>query len=297
MEGFDLKFQKGRKPVFDEAPAEYRRSLMGVDYLHLRGLQGGDLIVTRHGWPLAESLLPDQWFVGKRFCKVGRALAGATGAVYRVPVPHPRLGQTALVVKFSRFAQSVNLTVMDSGLRADAALNRYLDDAQFLSPFEEFANLSRLRRTAGGRVLTARPLAIYLPPTRYAAWELGRSNTLFQMHQYRLKQSQAGSESELLRYDPERIYILLYHWVEGIDAEEACNRKMISETQVRRLTDVARQAMLNAGWLVLDHKPKHVIVRPTKDESSLVMKGDLPIWAMIDYELLIPLKPAEASAE
>ena len=64
-----------------------------------------------------ESLLPEHWFVGRRFSKVGRPLLGATGAVYRVPVPHPAREDFAVVVKFSRFCQSVGITAVDPNLK------------------------------------------------------------------------------------------------------------------------------------------------------------------------------------
>ena len=91
-EGFDPTFGKKRKPSFDKAPASAQRQVFGVDYLHLCGLQRGDLFVTHPGWPFVQSLLPSQWFTrggGDSFTKPGQALAGPTGAVYKVDVPHP----------------------------------------------------------------------------------------------------------------------------------------------------------------------------------------------------------------
>jgi len=45
MEGFDLSLGKGLKPAFDDAPARIRRRISGVDYLHLKGRQNGDLFI------------------------------------------------------------------------------------------------------------------------------------------------------------------------------------------------------------------------------------------------------------
>lgn len=292
MEGFDLRFRSGRKPTFDDAPRAHRRRLFGQDYLHLRGLQGGELLITRCGWPLAESLLPDQWFVGRRFSKVGRALAGATGAVYHVPTPHRRCPRLGLVVKFSRFGQSVNMTVTDAKLAADAELRSRVEDARFLSPLEEFAHVMRLRSGPGPRVHAAQPLAVYSPPTRYAEWELGRSRALFRRHDHRLLESQDQTpEQARYAYDPERIYILLYRWTEGIDAEQACQQGLLTDDEMRQLTVDARQAIRDNGWLILDHKPRHVIVRPNRDGSRLRRRHGEPIWAVVDYELLVPREP------
>ena len=72
MEGFDLSLGKGRKPLFDEAPARFRRRIPGVDYLHLKGRQSGDLFITRAGWSAASSILPERWFTGSQFSKPGQ---------------------------------------------------------------------------------------------------------------------------------------------------------------------------------------------------------------------------------
>lgn len=45
MEGFDPTLGRGLKPDFDEAPARFRRRIGGVDYLHLKGRQNGDLFI------------------------------------------------------------------------------------------------------------------------------------------------------------------------------------------------------------------------------------------------------------
>lgn len=300
MEGFDLKFRRSRKPGFDEVPPMHRRRLLGVDYVHLRGLQGGDLFVTRWGWPLAESLLPDRWFVGQRFCKVGRALAGATGAVYHVPVPHPRCSRLGLVVKFSRFAQDVAVTLLDEELHHNPLVRRHLDNAQFLDPFTEFANLIALRSSPGPRVFTCQPLGIYSPPTRYADWELGRSAGRFSHACDQLLAAQAPNLGQSpIAYDPERIYVLLYRWIEGIDTEEACRRQWLGEEAMQTLSEHVRRTLLHKGFLVLDHKPKHVIVRPRRQQQTrefpvmLRERSGWPLWAVIDYELLLPIDVAE----
>ncbi|MCE9554608.1 MAG: hypothetical protein K8T91_14720 [Planctomycetes bacterium] len=290
MEGFDVTFQRGRKRAFDDVPPQHRHCLLGVDYVHVRGLQGGDLYVTRLGWPIAEYLLPDQWFIGQKFSKVGRALAGATGAVYRVPVAHPVARRLALVVKFSRFGQDTNVTVADPKLRADTQFVRQLANAQFLPPFEEFANLVRLRASPGPTIRTKQPLAIYSPPTRYLDWELGRSAHLLNLYTHQLLDGQTTHPgSEHVRYNPERMYIHLYRWIEGLDAVQACEAGLLSNDDMEKLTDVARECLSRKGWIVLDHKPRHVIVRPSAGRKGLVRRNGQIVWALVDYELLLPL--------
>ncbi|MCC7406695.1 MAG: hypothetical protein IT442_01400 [Phycisphaeraceae bacterium] len=289
MEAYDWTFSRGRKPAFDLVPARHRVRLFDVDYVHLRGLQSGDLFVTRSGWPLIECLVPGRWFVGERFSRVGRALAGATGAVYRVPVEHPRDDDFALVVKFCRFGQDALVTSVDPTVIADPVLRQRFAGAEFLSPFEEFGNLMRLRQAAGSRIRTKRPLAIFSPATRHLDWELGRKPYLQHMYSARLLASQAHlPPDQRLDYSWERIYVLLYHWIDGLDAVEAAKQGLLDAAQVERLTVLTRDTLLGAGWVVLDHKPRHVIVRPSSCGPGALTRHDQVVWAIVDYELLMP---------
>jgi hypothetical protein len=291
MEGFDLTLGRGLKPDFDEAPERFRRRIAGVDYLHLRGRQNGDLYLTRHGWPCADCLRPERWFTGEQFRKPGQALAGATGAVYRVPIAHPVRSRFALVVKFSRFGQDVGITVADELIANRRFMDR-VDHAEFLPPFEEFANLEQLRRQARGIFATKAPLAIYSPPTRYLAWQLGRKNHLQWTYRRQLSASQDDDPSATkVEYDWERIYILLYRWMDGLDLEQAQNAGLVSETQMVEWTRRAADQLLDLGWMVLDHKPRHLIVRPTRGKRHILQRHQQPVLGLIDYELLVPAKP------
>jgi hypothetical protein len=289
MEGFDLSLGKGIKMPFDEAPARFRRRISGVDYLHLKGRQSGDLYITRAGWPVASSILPERWFTGSQFSKPGRALAGATGAVYRVPVTHPVRSDFALVVKFSRFGQDVGITVAGNELTGDSEFMSRVDHAEFLPPFEEFGNLMRLRAQCRGHFVTKAPLAIYSPPTRYLEWKLGRKSHLQTTYSHRLLTSQGDSDgNEKVEYDWERIYILLYRWMDGLDAEQAFGAGLISEPRMIDWTRHVASVLRQLGWVVLDHKPRHLILREKKKTRSPLMRRGSPVLGLIDYELLYP---------
>ena len=293
MERFDFTFRTGLKPAFEDVPTSHKKRLFDVDYIHLKGRQHGDFFITRHGWPVMDSLLPQHWFTGRRFCKVGRALAGATGAVYRVPVPHPARDYFALVVKFSRFCQHVGATAVDPGMNLSAEQIFRIESSHFLSPFEEIGNLEKLRKAAGRQILTKAPLAIYSPPSRYLDWQLGREPSLKSFHSGRLLNSQKDlPEEERMDFDWERQYILLYHFINGLDAEQAVDKGLIPMSTMSSLAREARDAMAAHGWEVMDHKPRHVILREDKD-GKLVVKNGRPIWALIDYELLYPLSSEE----
>ena len=290
MEQFNTTFGKLRRPGFDQVPPAHRYNLMGVDYTRLAGKQGGELFVTRPGWACLDSVLPRSWFVDDRFKKVGRALAGATGAVYRVPVDHQARSDFALVVKFSRAAQDIQVTILDHGAHLDAVELEQIECAAFLSPFEEFANLVKLRTAAGRTVRTKLPLAIYSPPTRYADWQLGRHPHLCSRMSRALVASQADvPEERRITYDWERLYILLYRWIDGVDAEVAAQTGLITKDAMVALGQEARERMRALGWMVCDHKPRHVIVRPSRHGGGpLRRRGQIP-WALIDYELLVPV--------
>lgn len=290
MEDYDQTFNRGRKLDFDQTPSDSRLRLFDVDYVYLRGMQSGELFVTRLGWPVVECLAPRRWFVGQRFNRVGRALAGATGAVYRVPVEHPHASDFALVVKFCRFGQDALVTAVDPVAMRDPNLRFRFTDSEFLSPFEEFGNVMSLRQTTGRRVRTQRPLAIYVPPTRYLPWELGRKSSMQNIHSVRLLKSQAHQPPHRrLDYDWERTYVLIYGWINGIDVLQAARNGVLTETDVKRLTNHARQTLLEQGWVVVDHKPTHVIVRPAPDGKGIIHHRDDPLWAVVDYELLFPI--------
>lgn len=292
MEGFDLTLGRGRKPSFDDAPVRFRRRICGVDYLHLKGLQSGDLFLTRDGWPVASSILPARWFTGDQFRKPGQALAGATGAVYRVPIAHPVRNAFALVVKFSRFGQDVGITVAGDELCGNAEFMARVEQAEFLPPFEEFGNLMRLRAQCRGLFATKAPLAIYSPPTRYLAWQLGRKCHLQGLYNRRLAASQHDCpHRDKIDYHWERIYILLYRWMDGLDAEQACGSGLISRTRMTDLTRDAAATLRRLGWLVLDHKPRHLILRQHRKTRLPLIRNGRPVLGLVDYELLYPADP------
>ena len=287
MEGFDLQMSRGLRPAFDEAPERFRRTISGVEYLHLRGRQGGDLFFTREGWAHAGSLAPECWFTGGQFRKSGQALAGATGAVYRVPVRHPaRDDGFAIVVKFSRFGQDVGLTVADKLIGGERFVEK-MAAAEFLPPFEEFGNLCRLRRQSRGKFATKTPLAIYSPPTRYHGWQIGRKGHLQWEYDRQLRDSQEERGDEV-SYDWERIYILLYRWMDGMDAEQAYRCGLLSLTQMSDLTRGMAEVLRGMGWCVLDHKPRHLIVRQHRKTRRLLARAGVPVLGLVDYELLYP---------
>ena len=159
--------------------------------------------------------------------------------------------------------------------------------AEFLPPFEEFGNLCRLREQSRGRFATKAPLAIYSPPTRHLAWQLGRKSHLQWAYERQLGASQDEADGKVA-YDFEWLYILLYRWMDGIDAEQAHRCGQLSLTQMSRLTRDMADTLRKLGWYVLDHKPRHLIVRQHHKTRRLLNRGGHTVLGLVDYELLYP---------
>jgi hypothetical protein len=280
----------GALPAFDEAPPAARRRAFGVDYLAIRGMQGGELYFTRAGWARAPSLLPRVWFDNERFLRIGKALQKATGSVYLVPVPHPARGRVGVVVKFCRFGQDVGCTRIEPGL-LPAAVAPLVSGAEFAGPFEEFGLLARLRAFRGPhgeRFRTKIPLVIYCPPTRYVPWRLGRDQSRCWRHDRVLADGQESMPpSRRIVHHWDRIYVMLYQWIEGIDLEEAGANNLLTEEEVGAFTMQVARDLLAAGFAVTDHKARHIIVRPDPGSGRLVRRGGRIACSLIDYELLM----------
>ena len=278
---------------FDRLHPGMRNRAFGVDYARIDEPDGGHLYVTRYGWAMLPLLLPAAWYHNQRFATQGQRLGGSTGTVYRLPMTSTRGRRMDLVVKFSRFAQDVPLFVGQDIL---SRIPRHLiDEAHFNSPFEEVGHVKALRTRsaeAGTPILTKRPLAIYLTPQPEPAWRLGRHNSLFYAHDHALKADQLsrppGSQIEL---DIQRDYVLLYEWVRGLDAEQFHTAGLLPEQDMLDLTARAADEMQAQGYRVLDHKPKHLILRQRRRDGQLLRRHDTLVYALVDFELLQPIKP------
>lgn len=272
---------------FDQAPAACRARIFGVDYVQLIMPDGGRLFLTRFGWPRLAHLLPQRWYAQKRYLKQGSRLPGGTSNVYRVTSYDDEGRPLQVVVKFCRFAQDVPLSLR-STIAPAIGDDEVLDAARFNGPFEEFSLLMDLRRGLYGPpdlcILTKRPLAIYCPPEQFSSWQLGRNPARFARHQHDLERDQqrAGRRVEL---DSNRLYILLFGWVEGQSAEEFFEQGLLSMEEMRELSRRVTDELHQKGFIVLDNKPKHFILRRRAD-GSLLRRGGKLVYLLVDFELL-----------
>ncbi len=273
---------------FEDLPAELRRTVLGVDYARLDLGAEGELFLTSFGWPLLDSLLPHGWYAGQQYARQGLRLSGGTGAVYRLNVAHQRLGEVKLVMKFSRFAGELPLTVSSQFL--PFVPPAVIDAARFNTPFEEIALLSMLRersaRTGGAHIPTKRPLAIYVPAEPVPAWKLGRDRLLFE----RCAAPQRADQDPLppdrrvdLLWD--RRYLMLFGWVSGEDAQRMHEHGLLPAADLERLTYRAIGELEALGFRMLDIKPRHLILRRRAEAELLRRRGQL-VYALVDFELL-----------
>ncbi len=273
---------------FDELAAELRVRVFGVDYAHIKPPEGGDLYLTRYGWPHLAQLLPAHWYLDRWYAQAGQRLPGSTGHAYRV-LTRPTGGRPAdLVVKFSRVAQDLPLTVATSF--PDTVPPEVLASARFNSPWEEFGLVMELRRGSPSpgavRILTQHPLAIYAPPEEYALWQLGRSEGCFLQHDRLLAEDQ-GSTGRAIELDIRRIYVVLYQWIKGMDAEAWFAAGDLDEGEFRGFTPRVIGELKECGFRVLDNKPKHFILRKRQRDGRIMRDREgRALHALVDFELL-----------
>ncbi len=272
---------------FDRLPVQRKVRAFGVEYGHVRPPEGGDLYITAHGWPYREQLLPANWYADQWFAREGERLPGATGSVYHVCTRPAGSRSADLVVKFSRVAQEISITVATSF--PDQVPPEVLANARFNSPMEEFGLLTDLRREAlrpgRPRILAQRPMAIFAPPETFDLWELGRTRSRFHPH-LRLLEEDKDSGGKAIELDIKRIYVVLYGWIKGSDAELCLQSGLIREDDLFALTSRVNLELETCGFRVLDNKPKHFILRRRRDGTLLRDRDGSLVYGLVDFELL-----------
>ncbi|MEI8196775.1 MAG: hypothetical protein WCI73_12825 [Phycisphaerae bacterium] len=260
--------------------------ILGVNYIHVKTADGGDLYLTEYGVPYIRHVRPQNWYETTWFEQKRQRLLG-TGTVYRIPTK-PVIGHQTpsidLAVKWSRVGQDVPLDTF--------TLYRNIN-AEFNTPFEEFALLEELRRGEYGprtlHIYTQKPLAIYVPSERMQPWQTGRSREKIMARVTR----RPGVEIDILRS-----YILIYGWIDGIDAVEAYAQSSLSpaeqEGMLVGLTYSVNLELKRKGFMVADHKPTHIIVR-TENGKIVERRDGRFAYAIVDYELLARTEEHENS--
>jgi len=283
---------------FNLTPRHWRGRAYGMEYIRLDEPDGGRFWITRMGWPRVPYLLPSQWYTNNLFAERGERLKNATASVYRVPTQVENKPPLDLIVKFARFAQDVPIWI-DSQYE-DKDRVESTGTIRFNSPFEEFGLVSELRRKryeAGGvPIKTGRPLAIYSPSGTRPLWQLGRTKGRFRPYARDLtNQTQARTlehAPDFFGLDINREYVLIYEWLKGIDCEQAFEAGLVSDEEMKRLTGRVIQEVRDDGFLILDNKPRHFILRQRKKTGELIRRADGELaYGLIDFELMVRAVP------
>jgi len=245
-------------------------SVFGVDYVHLRLLDGSDLYVTEWGLPFVRQLLPgSHWGDHEWFVSHSVKLPG-TSVLHRVRTKEADGRPKDIVLKWNRMGQDI----------PGETEARDLLGAEFNSPFEEFSLLTELRSAQcsfPGRLLTHKPLAIYVPRRFVEAERLGRRSYLMDALLRRHRE---------VALDPNRQYAVIYEWIEGIDAGRALHEGAVDEKMVKMLLARANAELAGRGFRVRDSKAHHLIVRPRRPDGLVEDRYGRALYALVDFELL-----------
>ncbi len=244
--------------------------VLGVEYAHLRPADGGDLYLTEFGRPLADLLMPENYWTDRAWSRTHRRRLSGTSTLYRIRTKPVAGRGRDIVLKWNRMGQDV-----PGGTLADDLAN-----AEFNSPFEEFALALELRNTryeSPGQLLTHKPLAIYVPHERMDIERLGRK-----AHRIHAK----ADAHKGVRLDAHRKYAVIYEWVGGVDAAEAYKDGLLTREELVALVHRVEEEMRAKGFVVHDSKAQHIIVRPDGEGGLLRGRDGRIVYASIDFELL-----------
>ena len=144
----------------------------------------------------------------------------------------------------------------------------------------EFSLVLEMRSThteSPGRLYTHRPLAIYVPRKFVQGEQLGRR---------RHKMEAIQRSHEEIPIDWNRNYAVIYEWLKGIDAVEACREGLLDKEKIAELVDQSLVDLDAKGFMVSDNKPQHIIVRPQNGNQLIRDSKGKILYGLVDFELL-----------
>ena len=224
-----------------------------VTYHHVSFPNGDDLYLTQYGYPFIMNLLPESFLTDEAWYRSHSEKLRGTSCIYKVKTKHVAGQSIDIVFKWNRMGQDI------PGL-FDAP---ELINEEFNSPFEEFALVMELRNTryeSPGQVLTHKPLAIYVRGAHVDLDRLGRKA-------YKMKSLMSHHGDVELQMN--RNYAVIYEWIKGLDAVQACQEGLLGEADIEALTLRSRDLLDHKGFFVGDSKPHHVIVRQAENGNLL----------------------------
>ncbi|MGA1823374.1 MAG: hypothetical protein ACMUIP_01835 [bacterium] len=246
--------------------------IFGLEYAHLRLGNEDDLYVTRFGLPFIENLHPKNFLTDKTWFDQNSTRLSGTSCLYKVTTKEVDGKQKEIVMKWNRMGQEIPGEY-------DDYCSEELAYAEFNSPFEEFSLVMELRNalySSGKKIIIQTPLAIYVPAKAVELWKSGRK-------EYKMR-SKIDSHKEI-ELDMLRSYAVIYGWIKGLDAVQACKEGILDEKYMSLLTLDSESRLEKSGFIVRDSKPHHIIVMP-KDRDLAKDKNKNILYALVDFELL-----------
>lgn len=244
-------------------------NVLGVKYLHLRVQDGTDLYVTEHGLPFTKCLLPENHWADNRWMKEHSERLRGTSALFRVRTKKVNGRSKDIVIKWNRMGQDIPGETHSTD-----------ESAEFNSPFMEFSLVLEMRNARSHlseRLHTHRPLAIYVPRKFVHAEQLGRR---------RHKMEAIVRSHEEIPIDWNRNYAVIYDWLKGIDGVQACREGLLTRAELTALLEQSEEELRAKGFMVSDNKPQHIIVRPDGEHQLKRDSDGVPLFGMVDFELL-----------
>jgi hypothetical protein len=229
---------------------------------------GTDLYVTEHGLPFTKCLMPENHWADDTWMRANGTRLPGTSALYRITTKEVEGLSKEIVIKWNRMGQDI------------PGETQAVDAAEFNSPFMEFSLLIELRNArfeSPGQLYTHKPLAIYVPRKYVKGEQLGRRRHKIEAIQ--------RSHNEI-SIDWNRNYAVIYEWLKGIDAEEACRNGLLDGEAVTALIQRSNADLIKRGFTVSDNKPQHIIVRPTPEGRLVEDRKGQSLYGMVDFELL-----------
>lgn len=269
-------------------------NVLGMVYVHTKTSDGGDLYLTRFAEPFQDYFAVENWYEKQWFNEHKIRLEG-TGSVYRLPTKEINGKHIDLVVKNSRVGEDVPL---------DTHTLQEFCDAEFNSPWEEFALVAEMRDGDYGpkdlKINTQQPMAIYVPPEEMQLWQSGRSRSKIN----RIRAKHPGIDLDILKQ-----YKLIYQWIRGKSFTEVFQQIDVTDKErvyhLETINDKVFDDLMKKGFLVADMKPEHIIISEADIEHieeigrasnadvsrqqidfiyNLINNGR---YSVVDYELLL----------
>jgi hypothetical protein len=270
----NISDHKGKKTILTST----NTNVLGLNYYHISFTDGDELYLTDRGYNLKQNLMPENYFTDKEWFVKNSQKQHGSSTVYKIKTKTVSGQSLNIVMKWNRMG--IDLPGVPDEISS-------LDNARFLSPFEEFSILREFRESLHdphSAIELQIPLAIFVPSTKSDSSDLGR-------RKYLMDSIQLNHNKDIF-IDPERNYAVIYKWLEGMNIVQAYREGYAAESDIETLTTTIDAKIQDYGFIVRDHKPEHIIVNPIGKSLMKDGESDL-VCGYVDYELLERLPSRE----